>query len=105
MKNRHLHLGSQLTTALLLVSGNIVHAQLAEPSPEHNGLHSMQVYEDQNQLSAGYDRWREFGLRGIYQWGHHQLSAEAINMNRFNENGNYLGLGDTWVLSPDWYSA
>lgn len=105
MKHTHLHLWPQLTTALLLVSGGTVHAQLVEPSPEHKGLHSMQIYEDQNQLSAGYDRWREFGLRGIYQWGHHQLSAEAINMNRFNENGNYLGLGDTWVFSPDWYGA
>jgi YaiO family outer membrane protein len=80
-------------------------AQVPEPAAMQNGLHSIEVYEEQNKLSVGYERWREFGLRGIYQLGDHQISGEATNMNRFNENGNYLGLGDTVVLSPQWYAS
>ena len=80
-------------------------AQVPEPAAERNGLHSLEAYEESNHLSAGYERWREFGLRAIYQYGDHQLNAEASNMNRFNENGNYLGLGDTVVWSPLWYTS
>lgn len=89
----------------LILLASTARAQTPEPPAQQNGLHSIEVYEAQNQLSAGYARWREFGLRGLYQWGDHQLSAEAINMNRFNENGNYLSLGDTVVLSPQWYAS
>jgi len=89
----------------LLPLGCSAWAQVPEPTAVQNGLHNIEMYEEQNQLSAGYDRWREFGLRGIYQWGDHQLSAEAINMNRFNENGNFLGLGDTVVITPLWYAS
>lgn len=80
-------------------------SQPAEPPASHGGLHSIEVYEEHNRLSAGQSDWREFGLRALYQQGDHLLSAEAVNMNRFNENGNYLGLGDTLVLSPLWHAS
>lgn len=105
MKDRHLGLWPMPAMGMLAFCCSTPQAQITEPAAAQNGLHSLQAYEDQNHLSAGYARWREFGLRGIYQLGDHQLSAEAINMNRFNENGNYLGLGDTLVLSPDWYTS
>jgi YaiO family outer membrane protein len=105
MNHRHTGLWPLLALGLGALGCQPTHAQITEPAASHNGLHSLQAYEDENRLSAGYARWREFGLRGIYQLGDHQLSGEAINMNRFNEDGNYLGLGDTLVLSPDWYSS
>lgn len=97
----------QLPQGLCLWSAMIAcaWAQVPEPPAVSNGLHSIEAFDEQNKLSDGYARWREFGLRGIYQLGDHQLSAEAINMNRFNENGNYLGLGDTVVFSPLWYAS
>lgn len=80
-------------------------SQPAEPPASHDGLHSIEAYEEHNRLSAGQPDWREFGLRGLYQKSEHLLSVEAVNMNRFNENGNYLGLGDTLVLTPLWYAS
>lgn len=105
MKRQHRHAPWLPAVGLWLSFLGSAWAQIPEPTAVQNGLHSIEAYEDQNKLSAGYDRWREFGLRGIYQWGDHQIRAEAINMNRFNEDGNYLGLGDTVVLSPRWYAS
>lgn len=101
--HRHLKLRHLVWGLILLAS--TARAQTPEPPATQNGLHSIEVYEARNKLNAGYDSWREFGLRGLYRWGDHLFSAEAINMNRFNENGNYLGLGDTVVLSPQWYAS
>ena len=90
---------------MLSLSSHSTQAQVTEPEVQPNGLRSVQAHEEENHLSAGYAHWREFGLRGIYQLGEHQLSAEAMNTTRFNENGNYLCLGDTLVLSPDGYAS
>jgi len=105
MQRQCRHFFLLLQMVLLLSWLGSAKAQIPEPPAVQNGIHSIEAYEDHNKLSAGYDRWREFGLRGIYQFGDHQFRAEAINMNRFNENGNYLGLGDTVVLSPLWYAS
>lgn len=78
---------------------------LPETTLTTHGLHSVELYESHNRLSAGYNNWRETGLRGLYRWGDHLLAGEAISMSRFNENGNYLGLSDTMVLSPIWYAS
>lgn len=80
-------------------------AQVAQSPQAPQGLHYLEAYEEHNRLSAGFDRWRETGVRGIYQSGQHQLSAEALHTQRFNESGNYLGLGDTVVLNPEWYAS
>jgi len=105
MQRTHHHFLTILASTVLSCAWTGAWAQAPEPAAMQNGLHSVEAYEESNHLSAGYGDWREFGLRGITQYGDHQLSAEASNMNRFNENGNYLGLGDTLVLSPLWYAS
>ena len=85
MNHRHTGLWSLLALGLGALGCQPTHAQTTEPAAPHNGLHSLQAYEDENRLSAGYARWREFGLRGIYQLGDHQLSASGVRVPLLGE--------------------
>lgn len=69
------------------------------------GWRGVELYSAHHQLSAGYGDWREVGARGIYETGAHQIAAEVATMNRFNQDANYLGVGDTVVLDPLWYAS
>ncbi len=69
------------------------------------GWRGVELYSAYNRLSAGYGNWREVGLRGIYEVGQHQIAGELASMTRFNQDGRYLGVGDTVVLDTDWYAS
>lgn len=73
------------------------------PSPQ--GWHQAEIYTSQDSLSGDYGPWRELGIRGLYRTGPHLLGGELANMRRFDEDGNYLGLGNTVVLDPHWYGT
>ncbi|MCE2680018.1 MAG: YaiO family outer membrane beta-barrel protein [Burkholderiales bacterium] len=69
------------------------------------GLRGIETYIAYNRLNAGYKQWREIGIRGLYERGRHLIYAEAAAINRFNESGNYVAVGDTITLNDDWYTA
>jgi YaiO family outer membrane protein len=69
------------------------------------GLRGLETYVAYNHLNAGFKQWREIGIRGLYERGRHLIYAEAAAINRFNESGNYVAIGDTITLSDDWYTA
>ena len=69
------------------------------------GLRGVETYIAYNRLNSGYKQWREIGIRGLYERGRHLIFAEAAAINRFNESGNYLAIGDTITLNDDWYTA
>ncbi len=95
------------TLAAVLCTGLCTYTW-AQPSELPNpllGWRGAELYTSNHHLSAGYGEWREVGVRGIYEFGQHQIAAEVASMNRFNEDGTYAGLSDTVVLSPDWYAS
>jgi YaiO family outer membrane protein len=69
------------------------------------GWRGIELYSSQNHLSNGYGNWRETGVRGIYETGQHQIAGEVASMTRFNQSGNYVGVGDTVVLDTHWYAS
>ncbi len=94
----------------LLACGVMSTCAIAQtPTPEMPnamlGWRGVELYGSHNQLSNGYGNWRETGVRGIYEMGQHQIAGEVATMNRFNQSGNYVGVGDTVVLDTDWYAS
>lgn len=69
------------------------------------GWRGVELYSAHHHLSNGYGNWRETGARGIYAVGQHQIAGEVITMNRFNQSGQYAGVGDTVVLDTYWYAS
>ena len=54
-------------------------------------------------LSAGFGSWREVALRGAYGWSSHVLQGEISVNRRFNKDGVFVGLSDTYTFDEDWY--
>lgn len=55
-------------------------------------------------LSAGYGNWRDVTLRGTYALPSHTLQGEISVNRRFNTDGVFVGLSDTFTLNEDWYA-
>ena len=55
-------------------------------------------------LSAGFGNWRDVTLRGVYGLPSHVLQAEVSATRRFNKDGVFVGLGDTYTFNEDWYA-
>jgi YaiO family outer membrane protein len=82
-------------------ASTLVGAQ-STPTP---GLQQAEMYTTQDSLSGNYGSWREVGVRGLYRVGPQLWSGELASMERFNEKGNYLGLGNTLVFDPHWFGS
>jgi YaiO family outer membrane protein len=63
------------------------------------------LYTSAQRLTAGLGNWKEIGVRGTHTVGAHVLQGEVASMRRFGESGNFIGLGDTYSFSPDWFGS
>ena len=79
-------------------------AALPAGAPSPAAARSIEAYASHSKLSAGFPSWHEAGLRGVYETGAHLLQGELAAMERWNESGTFVGLGDRIVLSDDWYT-
>ena len=52
----------------------------------------------------GFGSWRDITLRGSYGLPSHLLQGEVSATRRFNKDGTYIGLSDTYTINEDWYS-
>ena len=55
-------------------------------------------------LSAGFGSWRDVTLRGTYGLPSHVLQGELSLNRRFNKEGAFIGLSDTYTINDDWYA-
>ncbi|MES2509019.1 MAG: YaiO family outer membrane beta-barrel protein [Pseudomonadota bacterium] len=56
-------------------------------------------------LTAGYGNWRDVTVRGSYGAGAHVLQGELSAQHRFNKDGAYAGVSDTYTFNEDWYGS
>lgn len=56
-------------------------------------------------LSAGLGSWRDLTLRGTYGLPLHVIQAELSAQRRFNTNGAFFGLSDTYTFNDDVYAS
>ncbi len=66
---------------------------------------SLELSSGFQNLSGGFGSWRDVTLRGAYGLPSHLLQAELSATRRFNQDGSFLGLSDTYTFNEDWYSS
>ena len=77
---------------------------VAAPVPAEP-LRSLELSTGAQSLSGGYGNWKDITLRGAYGVSRHTFQAEASIQRRFNEDGAFIGLGDTYTFNEDWYGS
>lgn len=65
---------------------------------------SLELSSGFQNLSGGFGSWRDITLRGAYGLPSHLLQGEVSAMRRFNKDGSFIGLSDTYTFNEDWYS-
>ncbi|MES2402152.1 MAG: YaiO family outer membrane beta-barrel protein [Pseudomonadota bacterium] len=66
---------------------------------------SLQLDTSAQNLSGGYGNWRDVTLRGTYGSGAHLLQGELSAQHRFNKDGTFVGISDTYTFDQDWYGS
>jgi YaiO family outer membrane protein len=81
----------------------------ATPAPAVQGLdagrRSLQLDTSAQNLTGGYGSWRDVTLRGTYGVGAHVLQGELSAQHRFNKDGTFAGVSDTYTFDQDWYGS
>lgn len=78
--------------------------QQAPVLSEADKLRSIELSSGFQNLSGGFGSWRDVTLRGTYGLPSHLLQGELSATRRFNQDGAFLGLSDTYTFNEDWYS-
>ena len=66
---------------------------------------SIELSTGYQNLTAGLGSWRDLTLKGTYGLPSHLLQGEISTMRRFNQNGVFAGLSDTYTFNEDWYGS
>ncbi len=74
-------------------------------TPEPNNLpRTLELSTGFQNLSDGFGSWRDVTLRGTYGLPSHLLQAELSLNRRFDMNGAFVGLSDTYTVNEDYYT-
>ena len=73
--------------------------------PRDTATRNLELSAGGQSLSNGYGPWRELTLRGTYGLPGHVLQGEVSALRRFNRDGAYLGISDTYTFNDDWFGA
>lgn len=93
-------------TVLLAQGGAWAHQALTQTEPDDRGaIRAIELTTRYDSLSNGFGDWRDLSVRGAAQLGDHLLQAELSSQQHFQTHGNFAGLSDTYVFSPDWYGS
>jgi YaiO family outer membrane protein len=76
------------------------------PVPSDAGLQrNLELSTGFQNLSGGFGSWRDVTLRGTYGLPSHVLQGEVSVNRRFNKDGTFVGLSDTYTFNEDWYGS
>lgn len=73
------------------------------PAVSDKPLRSLELSTGAQNLTGGYGSWREVTLRGTYGMESNVLQGEVSMQHRFNKDGTFIGLSDTYTFNDDWY--
>lgn len=102
---------------LICLSGLASHSQVSAqateaepartaPAPDQADMPRMlELSTGYQNLSAGFGDWRDVTLRGTYGLPSHVLQGELSVNRRFNKDGVFIGLSDTYTFNEDWYAS
>ena len=72
---------------------------------EANMQRSLELSTGFQNLSAAFGSWRDVTLRGTYGLPSNVLLAELSLNHRFNKDGRFIGVSDTYTINDDWYAS
>ena len=74
------------------------------PSPDE-AKRSLELSAGAQSLSAGLGNWRDVTLRGSYGLPGNLVQGELSVLRRFNQNGAFAGISDTYTFNEDWFGS
>ena len=69
------------------------------------GKRSLELSGGSRSLNAGFSNWREVTLRGVYGLPRHLLQGELSVNRRFDQDGAFIGVSDTYTFNEDWFAS
>jgi YaiO family outer membrane protein len=96
-----------LAVAVLLApDGASAQQTLPQPQLEDRvAIRELELTTRYDSLSGDLGNWRDLSVRGTAQLGDHLVQVELASQQHFRTHGNFAGLSDTYVFSPDWYGS
>ena len=74
----------------------------APAASEADMQRSLELSTGFQNLTGGFGSWRDVSLRGTYGLPSHVLQGELSVNRRFNKDGAFVGLSDTYTINDDW---
>ena len=95
--------GSAMAQAGAANQGVVVPAPPVPTAAPDRG--SLELSAGSQSLSGGFGNWHDLTLKGTYNLPSHVLQGELSRHRRFNQNGTFVGLGDTYTFDEDWFGS
>lgn len=71
---------------------------------QSDGQRNLELSTGYQSLTGGFGSWRDVALRGTYGFQSHVVQAEVSASRRFNTDGVFVGVSDTYTFNDDWYA-
>ena len=86
-------------------SGNEVMIPSPPLQSDNGAVRNLELSAGSQRLSSGFDNWRDLTLKGTFGLPRHVLQGELSLNRRFNEDGVFLGVSDTYTFNEDWFGS
>ncbi|HYW57118.1 MAG TPA: YaiO family outer membrane beta-barrel protein [Polaromonas sp.] len=110
MKNISFILGAALVAASPVwaqssapTQGALIPAPPVQPAQDE--IRSLELSAGTQSLSNNLGNWGDVTLKGAYGAGKHLFQGELSGHRRFNKDGVYVGVSDTYTFNEDWYGS
>lgn len=75
------------------------------PTTGDTAIRSLQLDTSQQNLTGGYSNWRDLTLKGAYGAGPNLFQGEISAQRRFDKDGVFVGVSDTYTFDEDMYAS
>ncbi len=84
-------------------TGAATAAAPAQPPPQE--IRNLELSGGAQSLSGNLGDWRDLTLKGTYGMDKHVLQGELSAHRRFDKDGAFLGVSDTYTFNEDWFGS
>lgn len=77
----------------------------SSPSSGDAPIRSLQLDASHQNLTGGYSNWRDLTLKGAYGMGPSLFQGELSAQRRFDKDGVFIGVSDTYTFNEDLYAS
>ena len=78
---------------------------ISQPQSTEEGQRRIELSAGGQNLTAGYGNWSDVTLKGMYKISSHLIQGEVSVNRRFDKNGTFVGISDTYTFNEDWFGS